>query len=110
MNGLLGQTSVWFVLDSGASISVVDFGMVVKPYGSIIQKEGSTTAVGANGFPLDVVPVKLGSLLQDQDFIVAKNLSVDCLLGADFMTNNQAILDCRAEVVSWGCRSPYYNG
>ena len=44
----------------------------------------------------------MSSFLQDQEFIVAKNLSVDCLLGADVMINNQAILDCRANKLSHG--------
>ena len=99
--GLLGQSSVRFVLDSGAAVSVVDYGVVEKPYGDLIQKEGVTTAVGANGLPLNVVgkvhlPVKLGNFQQDQEFLVAKNLSVECLLGADFLVRSEAILDCKA--------------
>ena len=61
----------------------------------------STTscAVGANGSPLDVVgqtiaTITLGSFIVDHNFIVVWNLTVDCLLGANFMKYHAGILDC----------------
>ena len=65
MKGLLGQTYFHFVLDSGAAISVVNYGVVGRSYGGRIQMDGVSTAMGTNGLPLNVVgktklTVKLG--------------------------------------------------
>lgn len=48
----------------------MDYRVVVELYGDKIPKDGDTTAIGANGLPLNVVgkielPVKLGSFQQD---------------------------------------------
>ena len=100
VNGELGRANVQFILDSGAAISVVDYKCVGEPYRNLIQTNRASAAVGANGHPLNVVgqvqmPVKLGEFEQEQTFTVARDLSVDCLLGADFLVRNGAILDCQ---------------
>ena len=78
---------------------------IVRVMGSLYQTDGVTGAVGANGLPLNVVgkvllPVKLGDFQQNQEFVVARNLSVQCLLGADFLVQHQAIIDCKAGKLS----------
>ena len=50
----------------------------------------------ANGLPLNVVgkvllPVKFGDFQQNQEFVVARNLSVQCLLGADFLVQHHRL-------------------
>ena len=67
----------------------------------------TSCAVGANGSPLDVVgqTTALGSFTVDHNFIVVGNLTVDCLLGADFMKYHAAILDCDLNVFSLGRES-----
>ena len=105
VTGSLGQTNVQFVLDSGAGVSVVDYRVVEELYGDRIQKDGGAAPIGANGLPLHVVgkiqlPVKLGCFQQDQVFIVVRNLSVECLLGADFLVHSEAILDCKVGKLS----------
>ena len=57
--------------------------------------------LGANGLPLDIkgcieLPVRLGLFHANHPFIVAKNLTVDCLLGADFHTKYGAVIDCQS--------------
>ena len=47
--------------------------------------------MGANGMPLDVVgrakiAVSLGSFSTEEEFIVIRNLTVDCLLGVDLVS------------------------
>ena len=42
----------------------------------------------------------LGSFQQDQVLIVVRNLSVECLLGADFLVHSEAILDCKVGKLS----------
>ena len=58
---------------------------------------GSTAPVGANGSPLDVIgqvilPVNVGNFQSDQVFIVVKTLTVDCLLGADYLVAHEVLL------------------
>ena len=50
----------------------------------------ATAAVGANGTPLDVVghtqlAVTLGTFRTQYQFTIVQHLTVDCLLGADFL-------------------------
>ena len=56
-------------------------------------------ALGANGSPLSVMgkvelPMRLGSFHSKHVFVVVEKLVVDCILGADFLFNHGAILDC----------------
>ena len=55
--------------------------------------------MSANGSPLDivgqtVVTVTLDNFTVNHNFTVVNNLTVDCLLGADFLERHAAILDC----------------
>ena len=57
--------------------------------------------LSANGTPLGVVGqatllVTLGDFQVQQQFIVVKDLSVDCLLGAGFLVTHEVIIDCGA--------------
>ena len=59
----------------------------------------SSGGVGANGIPLNVVrrakiTLSLGSFSIAEEFSVIRNLTVDCLLGADFMKEHGAVMDC----------------
>ena len=77
------------LVDSGAAISAVHQELV--PEGCTWDTENLHETVGANGMPLEVIGrvtllVKLGDFQADQEFTVVRNLSVDCLLGANFLT------------------------
>ena len=72
----------------------------------------SPGAVGANGTPLDVVGkvnigVSLGSYSVEEEFTVIRNLTVDCLLGADFLKEHCAVMDCRSGTLSIGKERQY---
>ena len=67
----------------------------------------SAGAVAANGSPLDVVgcvklPVSIGSFCTTEDFIVTRQLTVDCLLGAKFLRRHKAVIDCKTGTLSIG--------
>lgn len=54
--------------------------------------------MGASGTLLDVVgqikvPVKIGSYQSEQVFTVVNTLTVDCLLGADYLISHEAVID-----------------
>ena len=60
--------------------------------------KATTAVVGANGIPLDVIGhttlvVSLGTFTTKQKFTIVRQLTVDCLLGADFLMNHHAIID-----------------
>ena len=68
---------------------MVNYEIVGEFYHRLIQEEKISAVIGANGLPFNVVmkvkiPVKLGEFEQEQTFVVIRDLSVDCLLGADF--------------------------
>jgi len=69
--------------------------------------------VGANGTPLDVVgqikvPVKIGSYQSEQVFTVVNTLTVDCLLGADYLISQEVIIDYKhSYVVIKGHKIPF---
>ena len=63
--------------------------------------------VGANGTPLDVMgkitlSVRLGSFLDEHEFIIVTELTVECLLCADFMEKNDLLIDFRRKCLKLG--------
>ena len=106
VNGFLNDVPTNFLVDSGAAMSVVHYNLVK---GSHITKQGGL-AVGANGSPIDVVgqavvTVMLGNFTVNHHFTVVNNLTVDCLLGADFLECHAAILDCGRNTLMVGRES-----
>ena len=55
------------------------------------------TTVGADGLPLEVMgqttAVSLGTFQAKQEFTVVESLTVDCILGADFLLEHSAIIE-----------------
>ena len=96
INGYVGDVPTKFLLDSGAAISVINSDIVRdKPLNQV-----NICAVGANGTPLEVagqttVTIHLSDFKVDHQFTVVHNLTVDCLLGADFLQHHGAVLIIR---------------
>ena len=64
-------------------------------------------AVGANGAPLDVIghtrlAVSLGTFQSQYQFTVVQHLTVNCLLGANFLQDLGALLDCHSHTLTLG--------
>ena len=69
-----------------------------KHFRNQIIDAGLTALIGANGSPLDVIgqitlPVKIGNFQSDQVFIVVRTLTVDCLLGADYLVAHEVVIN-----------------
>ena len=105
------------LLDTGAAVSVARYEFLPKEYRQKLTE--SPGAVGANGMPLDVVgrakiAVSLGSFCTEEEFTVIRNLTVDCLLGADFLKEHGAVMDCQSSTLSIGkdprCQVPMFMG
>ena len=72
-----------------------------------IIKSITPTAVTANGAPLNIlgqvtIPIAIGKFNCTQTFIVADNITVDCILGADCLRYHGAVIDCRTCTVTMG--------
>ena len=105
MDGHISNKPTKFLLDSGAVMSVVCHQFLVG-YNAQITRQ-PTIAVGANGTPLDVVghtqlAVTLGTFHTQYQFTVVQHLTVDCLLGADFLQDFGAVLDCQSHTLTLG--------
>ena len=108
VNGYIGDTPVNFLVDSGAALSVIHYNLVRD----MQLTQTSHCAVGANGSPLDIVgqvmvTIALGTFVIAHTFVVVHNLTVDCLLGADFMKNHAAVLDCEHNTLTLGRDSKF---
>ena len=106
VEALLGGSSVKFLLDSGAAVSVVCYAVLSEEMQQRI-KRSSSVVIGANGVPLEVVGrvtanVVLGTFHHDQEFIVVRELTVKCLLGADFMEKHGVVIDYRTRCIQLG--------
>ena len=104
VEGSVGSSCVKFLVDSGAAGSAIDRALLPRDIHHRINPSSSET-IGANGMPLDVVgriplEVTLGEFRQTHDFVVVRNLSVDCLLGADFLLRHGAVVDCTSRRLS----------
>lgn len=105
VDGHISDVSTKFLIDSGAVMSVVCYQLLAGHNAQITKH--ATAAVGANGMPLDVVghttlTVSLGSFCTQHRFTVVQHLTVDCLLGADFLHEYGAVLDCRNHTLTLG--------
>ena len=94
-----------FLLDSGATISVVRLDMLTADLRSQITTNELTTPIGANGSPLDMVGqvkilVTMGGFSTEQVFTVVKTLTVDCLLGSDFLISKEVLIDYKYRTVT----------
>ena len=97
--GHFGSAPVHFLVDSGAAISVARYDVVPASFQSILSGISDTVALSASGHSLDVVgkavlPITVGSLEFEHEFTIVRNLTVDALLGVDFLTRHQATVDC----------------
>ena len=105
VHGHIGEVQTKFLLDSGAVMSVACYQFLAGHNIQITRQ--AITAVGANRSPLDVIghttlTVSLGSFHSQYSFTVVRYLTVDCLLGADFLQDNGAVLDCRNSTLTLG--------
>ena len=104
LDNTTGHSPVTFLLDSGATMSVVRLDAIASEFRDRITKDISSTPVGANGSPLDVVgqikiPVSIGTFKTDQVFVVVSKLTVDCLLGVDYLIANEVIINYKRHCV-----------
>ena len=70
-----------------------------------------------NGLPLDVagqttLTVSLGPFTSEQEFLVIRNLTVECFLGAYLLMQHGAVMDCRISTLfvrnTSGCKVPMF--
>ncbi|KAL5502894.1 hypothetical protein EMCRGX_G009744 [Ephydatia muelleri] len=104
VRGLLGERPIDFLVDSGAAVSVVTLDILPSSSRSEIDKTTLLT-VGANGSPLDVIgrvniSITIGDFVNTHSFVVVRKLTVDCLLGVDFLTQYGAVIDCVRNTLS----------
>ena len=97
--GLINKSPIRFLLDYGAAVSVKKQESLPKQSHSDIT-ETKTSAVTANGSHLNIIgqitlAVSMEQFTCDHTFVVINNLTVDCLLGADFLMKHETILDCQ---------------
>ena len=105
-NGNVGDMPMRMLLDSGAAISVVR----IDALSDNCKKQMTTTpntAVGANGFPLNMlgqvaVKISLDTFQATQTLVVVQDLTFECILGEDFLSCNNAVTDFRTNTLHLG--------
>ena len=105
VDGLIGNSSVQFLLDSGAAVSVARYGALDSFYQKQITTANTPVAVTANGAALEVIgqviiPISINGFQFNQLFTMVHNLTVDCILGADCLLQHDAIIDCKRHCVT----------
>ena len=101
------MTSTRFLLDSGAAVSVVRYDFITDNWRNEITKDEAQNTIAADGLSLPVIsnltiPVVLGEFRTEHRFTVVGNLSVECILGADFLVKHSAVIDCKANTLVLG--------
>eukprot|EP00731_Ephydatia_muelleri_P010420 Em0005g1006a len=105
-DGNVGKRSVNMLLDSGAAVSVIRSGVLEDRSRNLVMAT-SRTAIGANGLPLNVMgqvdlDICLGNFRTVHTFIVVRDLTFECILGADFFKVNKAVMDFRNNTLHLG--------
>ena len=77
---------------------MVNFDVLLPSARAAIANSAPFT-VGANGIPLDVLgtvtlALSIGVVSVEHTFVVARQLTVDCLLGMDFLAQYGTVIDC----------------
>lgn len=98
VRGQLSHSPIQFLLDTGAAVSVVRHDVLGDNFKQKIIATQSAT-FGANGLPLEVlgqvtISVSLGDFNFLHLFIVVEKLSVPGILGADFLIEHKATINC----------------
>ena len=106
IDGTFDKHNTSFLLDTGAAASIIRWDSLPLLYQNRIT-ERSPQMVGANGSPLNVIgqvtlPLTLKDFSCEHSFFVARDLTVPCLLGLDFMTANNAIINCKEATLTLG--------
>lgn len=110
IQGHIDKTPINFLLDCGAAMSIVHYQVLPR---NCHVTNISMQAVSANGDPLEVMgkvmlAVSLGSFTAKQEFTVVRHLTVDCLLGADFLQTYSAVLDCGNSILQLNSEEEHY--
>ena len=110
IHGNIGEKPTDFLFDSGAVISVIYCKLLPD---NVNVTDTTILAISANGAPLDItgqaiLSVTLGALTVTQEFTVVCHLTVDYLLGADFLKKHKAIVDCGSSVLHLTSREAQY--
>ena len=109
VDGHIGEIPNKLLIDSGAVMSVVCYQFLAGHNVQITKQ--TTTAAGAYGTPLDVVghatlTASLGSFHTRYQFtVVIQPLTVDCLLGADFLKDKGVVLDFQNYTLTLGAQT-----
>ena len=97
VGGTIGALQFQFLLDSGAAVSLIQRDKLPESTMHLMEQAAVST-VGANGLPVDVVgqislSVCICGTVVKQTFLVVEELTVEALLGADFLDKHKAVLD-----------------
>lgn len=85
------------MIDTGASLSLLSE-CLWENVGKPALQASSKSLIAANSTPIDVMgtvclPVRMSDICVDQEFLVVKDLSFDCILGKDFLSANTCKID-----------------
>ena len=91
---------VSFLIDTGAGVSLLSTSIweKIKPTKEELNPIVTHRLVGVDGVPIKVdgtvsVPITIGSMTVQHDFIVAKQITAEAILGLDFLEAKKCILD-----------------
>ncbi|CAF0859482.1 unnamed protein product [Brachionus calyciflorus] len=95
------------LVDTGAQTSFVSFAYASKENFKREEIKNCKNWVTANGTPLEVngqtsLEFYIGTKLVKGDFVIAKNLSSNLILGVDFLKANNCIIDFRQNLLKSG--------
>lgn len=84
---------------------MVPLDAIANEFHDKITSDVPSTPIRANCSPLHVmgqikIPIAIAAFQTEQVFVVVSKLTVDCLLGADYLTENEVIIDYKLRRVS----------
>ncbi|KAL5503656.1 hypothetical protein EMCRGX_G010639 [Ephydatia muelleri] len=109
IRGLIEHCSVSMLVDTGSAVTIIRADIWEKVSKCTVSTLARTTqavvAANGKGLQLDgqvVLNIHVGGLHVDQLFLVARDLTQECLLGADFLCANGCAIDFDARSMSAG--------
>ena len=106
VTGVVNNVSVRFMIDTGAAVSLIrkDIWEKIAPKGGVQLEAWTKHLVGVEGSPLSVLGatslnITLAGTVVSGDFLVAKALSAEAIMGLDFLESQGCVINTGQSVI-----------
>ena len=112
VNGFIDKHPCKLLIDTGASMSIVNETFQRTHIPNIVLRPGDVNATSVTGDPVNFkgifsASLRIGKNVAFQDFYVASGFQHDCVLGTDFLTRAGITIDMSDRTLKWNSETTF---